>query len=272
MTVWVGTSWKMNKTLAEAQDYAVGLAESLPGEGLAPGVQAFVLPPFTALHAVATALAGTQVLVGAQNAHWEEAGAWTGEISVAQAADAGASIIEIGHSERRRHFAETDETVRRKVAATVQHGLVALVCVGEDEQARDAGRSADVVLGQVEAALAGLPPDRLGQVLVAYEPVWAIGDQGRPADPDELEPVFAAVRSRWGGQVRGLLYGGSVSVDNAATISRIPHVDGVFVGRAAWTVTGFLSILRAIGGPPGPPTGERMSVSTDDSHRNQTRT
>ncbi|WP_082157403.1 triose-phosphate isomerase [Kocuria sp. SM24M-10] len=248
MTVWVGTSWKMNKTLAEATAWAQGLAEALAGRELG-GVQPFVIPPATAIAAVAQVLAEEpRVLVGAQNAHWEDAGAWTGEVSVPQVADAGARIVEIGHSERREHFAETDETVRAKVAATLRHGLVPLLCVGEPAHVQAAGGSGAHILEQVGRALEGLAEDQLARVLIAYEPVWAIGEHGRPATTAELAEPFAALAAAWGSRVQGLLYGGSVNLDNAADLLGIPGVDGLFVGRTAWQLEGYLRLLEIAAG------------------------
>lgn len=256
---WIGTSWKMNKTLAEAREYASGLASALEentrlstagaGEG---GVQPFVIPPHTALAAVAEELGEKAnscggVQLGAQNAHWEDAGAWTGEISVPQAMDAGATMIEIGHSERREHFAETDRTVRLKVEAALRHGAMPLLCVGESAEVRDAGGSAEHILAQTRAALEGLTDSQRARVLVAYEPIWAIGSAGRPAQIYELEEPFAALRAEFGGAtggVAGLLYGGSVNLDNAADLLAMQDVDGLFVGRTARNLDGFLTLLE----------------------------
>lgn len=269
---WVGTSWKMNKTLAEAREYAAGLASALEensrlssadtGDG---GLQPFVIPPHTALAAVAEQLGERAnrcggVQLGAQNAHWEDGGAWTGEVSVPQAMDAGATLIEIGHSERREHFAETDETVRLKVRAALRHGAMPLLCVGEPASVRDAGESAEHILRQARAALEGLTEGQLARVLIAYEPIWAIGASGRPAQVQELEEPFAALREEFGGRasggqgsgaagggqpgVAGLLYGGSVNLDNAAGLLAMRDVDGLFVGRTAWELDGFLALLE----------------------------
>lgn len=253
---WVGTSWKMNKTLGEARDYASGLAAAL-GERpeLTRGVQPFVIPPHTAISAVAEELgraglpqgpaggASSGVLVGAQNAHWEDAGAWTGEVSVPQAVDAGAGLIEIGHSERREHFGETPGTTGKKVAAALRHGAVPLLCVGEPAEVRDAGGSAAHILEQASAALDGLTEEQLGRVLIAYEPVWAIGESGRPATVEELAGPFAALRGAYPGAA-GLLYGGSVNGQNAEQLLAMDDVDGLFIGRAAWQLEGYLQILE----------------------------
>jgi L-erythrulose 1-phosphate isomerase len=244
MTTWIGTSWKMNKSLSQARDYAQALAATDPDRW--PGIQVFVLPPATALASVHEVLGpDSHVLLGAQNAHWEDAGAWTGEISVPQVADAGAQIVEIGHSERREHFCETDETVNLKVKATLRHGLTPLVCVGEPIDVFRSGGSIDHVLGQVRAALDGL--EDVGGVLIAYEPIWAIGAWGHPATPAHISAVFAALGQEVGGSARTLLYGGSVNAGNAVETLEVSGVDGLFIGRAAWQVEGFLSILDLVG-------------------------
>ena len=249
-TLWVGTSWKMNKTLAAGRAWAQGLRDHLGGSessvGEAPtSVQPFVIPSFTATTAVADAL-GTDspVLLGVQNAHWEDAGAWTGEVSVPQAKDAGAQIVEIGHSERREHFGETVETTRLKVAATLRHGLTPLLCIGESLEVKDAGTSAEFILEQAAGALEGLSAEELSRVVIAYEPIWAIGENGRPATVAELIEPFAALGEVYGGQVTGLLYGGSVNLDNAPELLGIEHVTGLFVGRTAWQLEGYLELLR----------------------------
>ena len=183
------------------------------------------------------------VLLGAQNAHWADEGAWTGEVSVPQVADAGAVLVELGHSERREHFGETDTTVNLKVRAVLRHGLTPLLCVGERDDVFRAGGSVRHVLAQVDAALDGLAPEEIAQVLIAYEPVWAIGEQGRPAHPEDIAAVFAALTREHGGRVRGLLYGGSVNAENAAGTLQVPGVGGLFVGRAAWSVEGLVGLL-----------------------------
>lgn len=247
-TLWVGTSWKMNKTLAEGREWASGLRAHLATEyqGQAPaGVQPFVIPSFTATAAVADVLGeDSPVLLGVQNAHWEDAGAWTGEVSVPQAKDAGAQIVEIGHSERREHFGETIETTRLKVAAALRHGLTPLLCIGESLEVKDAGGTSEFIMDQARGALAGLTEQELSRVVIAYEPIWAIGEKGRPATTEELISPFAALGEVFGGEVMGLLYGGSVNLGNAADLLGIEHVTGLFVGRTAWQLDGFLELLR----------------------------
>lgn len=243
-TLWVGTSWKMNKTLAEGRAWASGLRDHL-AEEMPAGVQPFVIPSFTATAAVGDVLGeGSPVLLGVQNAHWEDAGAWTGEVSVPQAKDAGVRIVEIGHSERREHFGETVETTRLKVAAALRHGLTPLLCIGESLEVKDAGGTSEFILDQALGALETLDEQQLARVVVAYEPIWAIGEKGRPATTEELIAPFAALGEAFGGKVAGLLYGGSVNLDNAAELLGIEHVTGLFVGRTAWQLEGYLELLR----------------------------
>lgn len=238
---WVGTSWKMHKTLAQARTYAVQLAESDHQQWDA--VQIFVLPPVTALRTVVEALGPTSpVMVGAQNAHWCDEGPWTGEVSVPQVADTGARLVEIGHAERRAHFGETDHTVNLKVHAALRHGIRPLVCVGEPESAKGAGASVDYVCRQAHAALEGIGAD--AEVLVAYEPVWAIGEGARAARAEDIAPVCRALADEVG-QCQ-LLYGGSVGLDNAVDLLGVDGVDGLFIGRAAWDVRDFAAIIDAV--------------------------
>lgn len=253
---WIGTSWKMNKTVSESRDYAHGLVVALSkNPELFRTVQPFIIPPHTALAEVSKALRANDspaekiVVVGAQNAHWEDEGAWTGEVSVPQVKDAGASLVEIGHSERREFFNETNETVRRKVEAALRHDLRVLLCIGEPAEVRDSGRAVPYLLEQAHSALDGLSEQQLGHVLIAYEPIWAIGENGRPANPETLREPFAALRRAYGSAVKALLYGGSVNADNARQILDLADVDGLFIGRAAWTVEGYLNLLQIAADP-----------------------
>ncbi|CAN5527060.1 L-erythrulose 1-phosphate isomerase [soil metagenome] len=243
-SLWVGTSWKMTKTQAQAREFARGLVDRLDGAA-PPGVQPFVIPSFTAIAAVNDELgADSPVILGAQNAHWENEGAWTGEVSVPQVQEAGAQLVEIGHSERREHFGETTETTRLKVAATLGHGLIPLLCIGESVQVKQSGDSTDFILEQAAGAVEGLTAADLLRVLVAYDPIWAIGEHGRPAEVEELAGPFAALDRTYGDQVQGLLYGGSVNLDNATKLLGIDGVTGLFVGRTAWELPGYLRLLE----------------------------
>ncbi len=168
--IWIGTSWKMNKTLAEARSFAEGLQAADAARD--PRIQRFVIPPFTAVREVKAMLAATSVKVGAQNMHWADEGAWTGEVSPVMLTDCGLDLVELGHSERREHFGETDETVGRKVEAAVRHGLTPLICIGETLAEREAGGAQAVLEAQVRGALGLLSAEqKAAPVLQAYEPI-----------------------------------------------------------------------------------------------------
>ncbi len=247
---WIGTGWKMNFVLAEAEAYLreVGahLRRSAPG-----GLNVFVVPPFTLLRSVRELTRDLPLLVGAQNMHWEESGAFTGEISPAMVRDCGADLVELGHSERRALFGETDFTVNRKVHAALAHGLLPLVCVGDTADEKRFGAAQESVVRQVKIALHDVSRDRAQQVLLAYEPVWAIGAGGTPAEPGHVGRVHGAIRQA----VRELydpeaadrcsiLYGGSVNLENARALLMAPDVDGLFVGRTAWKAQGLVELIR----------------------------
>ncbi len=174
---WVGTSWKMNKTLAEARVFAQALKAA--DDNRSADIQRFVIPPFTAVREVKEILSGTSVKAGAQNMHWADQGAWTGEISPLMLKDCNLDIVELGHSERREHFGETNETVGLKVEAAVRHGLIPLICIGETLDDRESGRAAEVLAEEVHGALSKLSDgQKKAEILFAYEPVWAIGENG----------------------------------------------------------------------------------------------
>ncbi|MFI0849204.1 triose-phosphate isomerase [Mesorhizobium sp. IMUNJ 23232] len=243
---FVGTSWKMNKTLAEALDFAEKLKAFLPG--FDPRIQPFVIPPFTVGRQVKVALTESSIKVGAQNMHWEDSGAWTGEISAPMLRDCGLDWVELGHSERREFFAETDRTVGLKTAAAVRHGLVPLICVGETLAEREAGRADAVLEEQVRGALQFIDDaGKSTQILFAYEPVWAIGEKGIPASADYADKQQALIKRVAGAILPAaapVLYGGSVNPGNTAELIAQPHVDGLFIGRSAWAAEGYIDILR----------------------------
>ncbi|WP_234187975.1 triose-phosphate isomerase [Shinella sp. NM-101] len=242
---WVGTSWKMNKTLAEAKSFAEGL-KAADGDADAR-IQRFVIPPFTAVREVKAMLAGTSVKVGAQNMHWADEGAWTGEVSPVMLKDCNLDLVELGHSERREHFGETDETVGLKTEAAVRHGLVPLICIGETLADRESGRAAEVLAQQVRGALSKLDgAQKEAEILLAYEPVWAIGEKGIPASADYANARHAEI-AKVAQDILGrripCLYGGSVNPQNCAELIACPDIDGLFIGRSAWKVEGYLDIL-----------------------------
>ncbi len=244
----IAGNWKMHTTLAEARALATAVRDGC--RGLA-AIRVAVCPPFTALAAVAEALAGSSVLVGAQDAHWQAAGAFTGAVSPAQVRDAGARLVILGHSERRQVFGETDDVVRRKVTAALAHGLTPLLCLGETADERDAGHTLGVVRRQLAAALGERDPEAIGRAWLAYEPVWAIGT-GRTATPAQAAEVHGELRrelARLAGpgiaDACPILYGGSVKPDVTPALMAEPDIDGALVGGASLKAGDFIAIVRA---------------------------
>jgi triosephosphate isomerase len=244
----VAANWKMNATKAEAAELARSLVDQLAGFDAAEIV---VCPPFTALDTVAPFLAGTPLILGAQDLHWEPRGAFTGAISAAMLLDAGCRHVIVGHSERRTCFGETDEMVSRKARAALGAGLRPIVCVGETLDERTRGTTEAVVQDQVRRALGPLGDD-LRDVALSYEPVWAIGT-GRPATAEQAQVVHAVIRATLadlagGGvadQVR-ILYGGSVHPGNAPQLLAQPDIDGGLIGGASLDARAFAAIARAV--------------------------
>lgn len=258
-------NWKMYKTVGQAQAFAQGLRAQLPNDLASPGPtgrEMVVCPPFTALAAVGDTLRGSGVRWGAQDLFWESEGAFTGEISPGMLQDVGCSCVIIGHSERRQHFAETDHTVHQKLRAALAHRLTPILCVGESLQDREREVTFQIIARQIKLALHGLPATDIPQLVIAYEPVWAIGT-GKTATPVQAEEVHAFIRKLLGQlasetmsqQVR-ILYGGSIKPNNTAELMQSPNIDGGLVGGASLDVTSFLQIAfwdhtmaRTPGGP-----------------------
>lgn len=244
---WIGTSWKMNKTRAEARAFAEAVKAS--AFAITDKATPFVIPPFPYIAEVADILSGTKVKTGAQNMHWADHGAWTGEVSPLMVKDCGAQLVELGHSERRSHFGETDETVARKVAAAVSHGLIALVCIGDTRSEYEAGATADVLARQTRYALRDVGRTAPGHVILAYEPVWSIGEGGIPADPafaNDQHRKLKALTAEIAGAPLPILYGGSVNPENCCALAAMSDIDGLFIGRSAWNPAGFLGIIDAV--------------------------
>lgn len=240
-------NWKMFKTVHETVAFVKELRTLVHGLS---GLELAVVPPFTALHAAAEAARASVIGVGAQDLHWEREGAYTGEVSAGMIRDAGAEYVLIGHSERRALFGETDETVHRKLAAALAAGLTPIVCVGETLEQREAGTTMTVIDGQLQRGLDGITPDQLPGIVLAYEPVWAIGT-GRTASPSQAQEVHGHIRHRlraWFGAEAAaqcvLLYGGSVKPDNIEALMTEPDVDGALVGGASLSVASFADIVR----------------------------
>ena len=244
MRQMIAGNWKMNGLSAEAAALARALAQ---GAGGLP-CDLLVCPPFTQIAGVAALLAGTPVAVGGQDCHAEDRGAFTGDVSAAMLRDAGATAVILGHSERRQGHGEIDETVREKVLAATAAGLLPIVCIGETEEQRQAGRETEVVGWQISGSL----PEQY-QGIVAYEPIWAIGT-GRSCGAGDVATMHAFIREelarQFGEHGRGLriLYGGSVKPDNAAELLRVPEVGGALVGGASLDAAGFLAIAGAAQG------------------------
>jgi triosephosphate isomerase len=244
----VAGNWKMFKTGREAVAHVNDLRTALRD---VTGVEVVVAPPFTALQAVVDAARDSNIGVSAQNLHWEREGAFTGEVSGAMIRDAGASFAIIGHSERRTLFGETNQTVNKKIAAALGVGLIPIVCVGESLQQREASQTNQVLDEQLRVGLDGFTADQLRTMVVAYEPVWAIGT-GRNATPEQAQEAHAHIRSRlrqWFGVELAercrLLYGGSVKAENAGALMSQADVNGALVGGASLDVKSFTAIVRA---------------------------
>lgn len=244
---WIGTSWKMNKTRAEAKLFAEALKTSIFSN--AEKLQPFIIPPFPYISDVADILKSTSVRVGAQNMHWADQGPWTGEISPLMLKDCGATLVELGHSERRTHFGETDETVALKTAAAIKHGLTALVCIGDTRAEYEEGRTAQALEKQVRALLSKVEGQALGNVIIAYEPVWSIGEGGTPATPEfanEQQIKIDELVRTLTGHALPILYGGSVNPQNCTDLASQSHIDGLFIGRSAWSAAGYIEIMKAV--------------------------
>jgi triosephosphate isomerase len=244
----VAGNWKMNLTTGPAAALVAGIRRELGNGPWSADVA--LCPPFTALPAVAAAAAGSALALGAQDMHWEASGAFTGEVSAAMLADLGATHVILGHSERRTLFGETDDAVNRKARAALAAGLTPIVCVGETLSEREANRTASVVTAQVQGSLAGLG-DGLGRVVIAYEPVWAIGT-GRTATAAQAQEVHALIRgllarlsnAATAAAVR-IQYGGSMKPDNARELMSQPDIDGGLIGGAALKADSFAAIVKA---------------------------
>lgn len=246
-TPYVVGNWKMHATLSEAARLAQAIRDGLKRPR---GVEVAVCPPFTALAAVADVLSGSPIELGAQNCHWEDKGAFTGEISAPMLLDVGCRLVLLGHSERRHILHETDDDVNRRLAAALRCGLRPVLCVGETADERRQGLTFTVVEGQLRAACAGLAPEAIAQCCLAYEPVWAIGTgvTATPAQAAEVHGYLRGLASELGtretAQAIRILYGGSVKPDNAASFTEEPDIDGVLVGGASLDAASFITIAK----------------------------
>ncbi len=249
----IAGNWKMNLTGLEARALVAALRAEIDRDAaaLARDRDVMVAPPAVLIPAVAQALAGASIALGAQNMHHEDKGAFTGEVSAPMLKPFGVTHVILGHSERRHVFGEPDALINMKVHAALRHRLAPILCVGETQDERDAGRTGAVVLGQLQRGLDGVAQEQIRSVVVAYEPVWAIGT-GRNATPEQAQEVHAAIREaladRYGrpaaAEVR-ILYGGSVTPDNVDSLLAKPDIDGALVGGASLKADAFARIVRS---------------------------
>lgn len=244
---FVAGNWKMNKTVGEAVDLARELKTALSG---VKEVEVAVAPPFTALLAVHLEIEGSPIRLAAQNLYWEEKGAFTGEISPIMLKEVGCHYVIIGHSERRQIFAETDETVNRRIKAALAHRLKVIFCIGETLQEREGEKTFSVIEKQIEGGLKGLGDQEIRNTVIAYEPVWAIGT-GKTATPEQAEEVHGFIRRKLGKlysrevseEIR-IQYGGSVTPENIRGLMDQPNIDGALVGGASLKADSFSKIVR----------------------------
>jgi len=246
-TPYIAANWKMHKTVAEAAEFVDALLPRIA----ATQCDVVVCPPFTALAEVVERRRGTAVRVAAQNMHEEESGAYTGEVSAPMLVELDVEAVVLGHSERRQHFGETDEALARKLPAALAADLEPILCVGESEAARDAGETEEVLERQLQTDLGGLDSAQISRVVIAYEPIWAIGT-GRTATPEQAQEVCAFIRDVL--RMRGaaadeirILYGGSMKPGNAAELLALPDVDGGLIGGAGLDPEDFAAIVDAAG-------------------------
>jgi triosephosphate isomerase len=244
----VAGNWKLYKTQAESIELATAVSKFAAAH---PAAEVAIAPIFTALSKVADALRGGPVGLSAQDVYWAAEGAFTGEVGTKQLVELGCRYVIVGHSERRQLFGETDETVQRKTQAVLAAGLIPIVCVGETLAERDAGQAASVVIRQLKGGLQGLSIADAAKVVIAYEPVWAIGT-GKTASPKDAQEMHAQVRASladvFNPQLAAgtrVLYGGSVKPDNAVALLAEPDLDGALVGGASLTIDSFGAIISA---------------------------
>jgi triosephosphate isomerase len=243
----IAGNWKMFKTRSEAKDLAFGLKLSCAD---VTGREILICPPYTAIEQVAEIVKTGPIALGAQNMHWESKGAFTGEVAPGMLVDVGVKYVIVGHSERRQYFAETNETVNKKMKAAVQFGIIPIVCIGETLNEREANRTLAVISLQVRNGMEGLSNQQAGKIVIAYEPVWAIGT-GKTATAAQAEEAHAYIRKLFSemygadaaDSVR-ILYGGSMKPDNVSDLMSQPDIDGGLVGGASLEVESFTKIVK----------------------------
>lgn len=247
--LWVGTGWKMNHLLGESEQYAQRLATYC--YHTKPEINLFVCVPYTAINLVSNILKDTDISVGSQNSHWDDRGAYTGEISALMVKDSGATMVELGHSERRLYFGEDELIINKKVKTVLRNGMLPLVCIGESLIEKQSGSTIDAINRQMKLIFHDIKLGNVNQLIIAYEPIWAIGSSGTPAQPSYINEVHNEIKSiisdLWGKETKQkipVIYGGSVNEANAVSFLSMKNIDGLFIGRAAWDVEGFIRIIN----------------------------
>lgn len=242
----IAGNWKMNNTIKEALE----LIEDIKAQNLSENVETVVCTPFTALKDVKEAIKGTRIKLGAQNMHWEESGAFTGEISPKMLKELGVDYCIIGHSERRQYFNETDETVNKKIKSALESGLLPIVCVGETLEEREAGKAEEIVKAQVIKAFKDIPNNKISDIVVAYEPIWAIGT-GKTAFSCDADDMCGFIRKTIGEiysenekEIIRIQYGGSVKPSNVTELMEKSNIDGALVGGASLKGSDFVKLIN----------------------------
>lgn len=247
-TPLIAGNWKMHLTINEA----IELVKTIHYELKYSETEIVVAPPFTAINKIAELLKESFIGVAGQNLHWEEKGAFTGEVSASMLKDAGADYVIIGHSERRQYFGETDQTVNKKIKAALKHSLTPIVCVGETLEEREANKVAEIIKTQISAGLEALANEEAEKLVIAYEPVWAIGT-GKTATAEQAEEVHVMIRNLLNAQFNStiakkikILYGGSVKPSNSKELLAYENIDGALVGGASLKAEDFIGIIKSI--------------------------
>lgn len=244
---YFGSNFKMHKTQAEVKAFVQSLIKTYEGQ---PDIQIFIIPPFTALGGLHGIARPENLWIGAQNMHWANAGPYTGEISAPMLCDLGVDLVMLGHAERRHQFGETDSNLYKKVQSAIHHHLRVLLCVGETAEQRQFGITNEILAMQLKIALFDFPKELSDHLMVAYEPVWAIGEGSQEATPHDIAPSINQIRhtldTLFGKDAHPIpvLYGGSVNKENCSAYAQKTAVDGLFVGRAAWQIEGFKDVLQ----------------------------
>ncbi|SES78091.1 triosephosphate isomerase (TIM) [Salinibacillus kushneri] len=248
--LWIGTNWKMTKGIADGLTYTKELKRI--SEKLSTSIELFIIPSYTALVPIKEEVRHSRIHLGAQNMHWENEGAFTGEISPKMLKEIGIDIVELGHSERRQYYNENDRDINKKVHAGLHYGFTPLVCIGENIEQKNNNISKETLAMQLKVCLKDLTKEQADKVMVAYEPVWAIGEKGTPADPEYVAHIHRFIRQTLvemfgeAGYKVILLFGGSVSKHNFLDYINSQDVNGLFIGRAAWNTKSFEEILTKL--------------------------